>query len=75
MARHNVKIVTISGESASGDRQAVRVYPEPLKKKKFKLASLSLIKAFVTPSKNKLNSLLCCVFIVLIDISLPYIML
>ena len=31
MARHNVKILTTSGEAASGDRQAVRVYSESLK--------------------------------------------
>ena len=67
-----MKIVTRLGEAASGDRQVAQVYPESLKKI-FRLTSLRLINAFVTPFKNKFDGLLCCVFIVyniIIDISL-----
>ena len=63
MERYNVKNVTISGEAGSGDRWVAGVYPELLKKN-LRLASLLLIKAFVTSFKSKFDGLLCCVFIV-----------
>ena len=78
MARFDGKNVTILCEAASDDRQAARVYPESLKKKLFRLASLLLIKVFVTPFRSMFNGLLCCMFIfhnILIDVLLPYFML